>query len=393
MSVVKNGGPYSRDGQSVQEQNSRHVAASKSRHAADRAVYCGVLENIIVLHIDIRNSDAIIFCMQFEALKVFCDVVRQRSFSAAARINHVTQSAASQIVLQLERRLGVQLIDRSTRPLQTTPVGRTYFEGCRELVEKYAELEATIRDAKEELDAIVQVVAIYSVGLSDMGNLVSRFKAQHANANVQIEYLHPDEVYERVLAGTADFGLVSYPRRSRELLVLPWREEQMVLACSPRHRLAGRAHVEAGDLQGERYVGFDKNLMIRRGVDRFLREQGVSVEVTHAFDNIESIKKAIELDTGVALLPFATVHREVESATLVAIPLAGCRFVRPLGIIQSRQHVLSSTALRFRDLLGEFKTNDAVIPNGSSSGHSAKNGQLILPRSRTPAPGVSKRNS
>src|SRR6266404_672000 len=166
--------------------------------------------------------------MQFESLKLFCDVVRLRSFSHAARMNHVTQSAASQMVLQLERRLGIQLIDRSTRPLQTTPVGRTYFEGCRDLVEKYAELEATIRDAKNELDAIVQVVAIYSVGLGDMGNLVHHFKAQHANARIQIDYLHPDEVYERVSAGTADFGLVSYPRRSRELLVLPWREEEMV---------------------------------------------------------------------------------------------------------------------------------------------------------------------
>jgi DNA-binding transcriptional LysR family regulator len=331
--------------------------------------------------------------MQFEALKVFCDVVRQRSFSDAARLNHVTQSAASQIVLQLERRLGVQLIDRSTRPLQTTPVGRTYFEGCRELVEKYAELEATIRDAKEELDAIVQVVAIYSVGLSDMGNLVSRFKALHTNAHVQIEYLHPDQVYDRVLAGTADFGLVSYPRRSRELLVLPWREEQMVLACSPRHRLADKPSVEPTDLAGERYVAFDKNLMIRRGVDRFLRDHGVSVEVTHAFDNIESIKKAIELDTGIALLPFATVHREVVAASLVAIPLSGCRFARPLGIIQSRQHTLSSTALRFRDLLREFKTDEAVLPNGNSNGRPSPNGKHKLPKSRTPAPGVSKRNS
>jgi DNA-binding transcriptional LysR family regulator len=331
--------------------------------------------------------------MQFESLKVLCDIVRQRSFSQAARINHVTQSAASQIVLQLERRLGVQLIDRSTRPLQTTPVGRIYFEGCRELVEKYAELEATIRNAKDELDAIVQVVAIYSVGLGDMGNLVMRFKAQHANAQIQIEYLHPDEVYERVSAGTADFGLVSYPRRSRELLVLPWREEEMVLACSPRHRLAGLASVEPQELRGENYIHFDRDLMIRRGVDRFLRDHGVTVESTHAFDNIESIKKAVELDAGIALLPFATVHREVAASSLVAIPLAGCRFTRPLGIIQSRQHNLSSTALRFRELLREVKTNDAASSTaavdvggkqGKRSGHPVSNGS---------APGFSKRTS
>jgi DNA-binding transcriptional LysR family regulator len=332
--------------------------------------------------------------MQFEALKVFCDVVRQRSFSHAARLNHVTQSAASQIVLQLERRLGVQLIDRSTRPLQMTPVGRTYFEGCCELVDKYAELEATIRDAKDELDAIVQVVAIYSVGLSDMGTLVARFKAQHPNAHIQIEYLHPNDVYERVLSGTADFGLVSYPRRSRELLVLPWREEEMVLACSPRHRLANQPAVKPEELAGESYVGFDKNLVIRRGVDRFLREQGVSVEVTHAFDNIESIKKAIECDTGIALLPFATVCREVEAAALVALPLAGCKFARPLAIIQSRQHFLSSTALRFREVLREFKTHDALPANGQSNGRNAGPGRATAPHGpHTEAPRLRKRIS
>jgi DNA-binding transcriptional LysR family regulator len=331
--------------------------------------------------------------MQFESLKLFCDVVRLRSFSQAARMNHVTQSAASQMVLQLERRLGVQLIDRSTRPLQTTPVGRTYFEGCRDLVEQYAELEATIRNAKDELDAIVQVVAIYSVGLGDMGNLVHRFKAQHANARIQIDYLHPDEVYERVSEGTADFGLVSYPRRSRELLVLPWREEEMVLACSPRHRLAGRASVGPAELAGEKFISFDKNLMIRRGVDRFLRDHGVSVEITHVFDNIESIKKAIELDAGVALLPFATVHREVEASTLTAIPLAGCRFVRPLGIIQSRQHNLSSTALGFRELLREFKTTDAKAPPSPQNGNQQSRKRSFRASSPATSPGLSKRIS
>lgn len=331
--------------------------------------------------------------MQFESLKLFCDVVRLRSFSQAARMNHVTQSAASQMVLQLERRLGIQLIDRSTRPLQTTPVGRTYFEGCRDLVEKYAELEATIRNAKDELDAIVQVVAIYSVGLGDMGNLVHHFKAQHANARIQIDYLHPDQVYERVAAGTADFGLVSYPRRSRELLVLPWREEEMVLACSPRHRLAGRASVEPPELAGEKFISFDKDLMIRRGVDRFLRDHGVSVEITHVFDNIESIKKAIELDAGIALLPFATVHREVEASTLVAIPLAGCRFVRPLGIIQSRQHNLSSTALRFRELLREFKTNGAAPSPGQRNGRQQSGKRSFRAGSPASSPGFSKRIS
>ena len=74
--------------------------------------------------------------MQFESLKVFCDVARHRSVSQAAAANDVSQSAASQIVLQLEKRLGVKLIDRSTRPLQLTREGQVYYDGCRGLVEQ-----------------------------------------------------------------------------------------------------------------------------------------------------------------------------------------------------------------------------------------------------------------
>jgi DNA-binding transcriptional LysR family regulator len=289
--------------------------------------------------------------MQFESLKVFCDVARHRSFSQAAQSNQVSQSAASQIVLQLERRLGVRLVDRSTRPLQLTPLGKAYYEGCKDLVKQYLELEASIREAQTQIDAAVQVAAIYSVGLGDMGKYVEQLTARHPGAKVQIEYLHPDRVYERVLAGSADFGLVSFPRRSRELTALPWREEEMVLACPPSHPLARLKAVKPAQFHAEKYVAFDKGLVIRREVERFLRDQEVTIQETLAFDNIENIKKAVEVEAGVALLPEPTLRREVEAGTLVAIPLAGVRFFRPLGIIQRRHDKLSSTALRFIDIL------------------------------------------
>jgi len=289
--------------------------------------------------------------MQFEALKMFCDVARHRSFSRAAAVNHVSQSAVSQVVSQLERRLQTRLVDRSFRPLQLTALGQVYYDGCKGLIEQYVELEASIRKAQNQLAANVRVAAIYSVGLSDMGLYVERFCAQHADAQIHLEYLHPDRVYERVLDGTCDFGLVSYPRKTRELVAHPWREEEMMLACSTEHRLAKRSTLRPAELEGEKYVGFDKDLVIRRKVDQFLRSQGVSVHVVIEFDNIENIKKAVEISAGVALLPGPTLSREVQAGTLVAVPLHGCRFVRPLGIIHRRHHHLSSTALGFMNLL------------------------------------------
>ena len=299
--------------------------------------------------------------MQLEALKVFCDVARCRSFSQAAQVNHLTQSAVSQTVLQLEKHLEVQLVDRTVRPLQLTPLGQRFYEGCRELVEQYYRLEASLRNAGAEVEATVEVAAIYSVGLGDMGKYVERFTAEAPNARVHIDYLHPDRVYERVAEGIADFGLVSFPRSSRKWEVIPWREEEMVLTCAPSHPLAGKMYVRPAELAGEKYVAFDKGLVIRRQIDKFLREHGTAVEVACEFDNIENIKKAVEELSGIALLPEPTLRREVKAGSLVAVPLRGAGLVRPLGIILRRHHKVGAAALRFMELLRQPGDSHAPI--------------------------------
>src|SRR5262245_58623030 len=132
--------------------------------------------------------------MQLGSLKIFCDVARHRSFSQAAQANDVTQSAVSQTILHLEEDIQVQLIDRSTRPLTLTPLGQTYYDGCKTLLEQYAELEAAIKTSQAEVGGDVKVAAIYSVGLGDMGQYVRRFQAELPDAKVHIEYLHPNRV-------------------------------------------------------------------------------------------------------------------------------------------------------------------------------------------------------
>src|SRR5262249_11622262 len=178
---------------------------------------------------------------------------------------------------------------------------------------------------------------------------------------------------------TADIGLVSFPRRSRELVSIPWREEPMVLVCSPAHPLAESKSVKPAQLDGERYIAFDKGLIIRREVDRFLREHGAHVDVAMEFDNIENIKKAIEVSGGVALLPEPRLQREVKAGTLVAVPLAGCRLVRPLGIIYDRRHRLNTTILRLIDLL---RDEEHPFPFMHAEGNGQANGATRSARPR-----------
>lgn len=321
--------------------------------------------------------------MQIEALKVFCDIARLRSFSKAAEANGLSQSAVSRIVHELEQRFGTQLIDRSRRPLQLTALGQTYYEGCQTLLERYLELEATISAAasRPPLAMGLRVAAIYSVGLGDIRHHVTSFEAQNPHVKVQIDYLHPDQVCERVLDGTAELGLVSYPRPSKKLIVEPWREEEMVVACLPDHPLANRHPLPPALLAGEKFVAFDQGLMIRREIDRFLRRHGVSVEVALEFDNIENIKKGVEIGAGLALLPEPTLRREVQAGALRALHFEGCRLTRPLGIIHRRHHRLGSAAAGFLDLL---LTNGAgPRPDASPrEGEDGKSAARRTPRDR-----------
>jgi DNA-binding transcriptional LysR family regulator len=291
--------------------------------------------------------------LNLSALKVFCDLARHRSFSLAGQANGVTQSAVSQVIAQIEKRMAVQLVDRSTRPLRLTELGERYCTGCKAILEQYEALEAGIRGVGDEIAGSVQVAAIYSVGLSDMGQYVERLASELPRARVHIDYLHPDRVYERVQEGTADLGLVSFPGKSPKLTALAWRDEEMVLACSAKHPFAHRLAVPVADLDGQTYVHFAEGLVIRRKVDQFFREHGVAVGVGPAFDNVENIKQAVVIGAGVALLPAPTLRGEVKARTLAALPLHGGRLTRPLGIIHRKRPPLSTAARRFVEILQE----------------------------------------
>jgi DNA-binding transcriptional LysR family regulator len=302
--------------------------------------------------------------MHLKSLKVFCDIVRHRSFSRAAAENDISQSGASQVVHHLEERLDVKLIDRSKRPFVLTPEGEVFYDGCRTLVDRYLALEDKVRTLHQEVVGRVRVASIYSVGLHHMSRYVQEFMTLHPKANVRLEYLHPHRVYEAVENDKADLGLISYPRPSRTIAAIEWRDEPMVLVCAPSHRLAARKSVPIAELSGERMVGFDEGLSIRQEIDRQLNQHGVDVNVVMEFDNIETIKRAIEIDAGIGLLPEPTVLREVAAGTLSAVSLSDVKLVRPLGIIHRRGKELGSTALRFIDMLQKAAAEESHATNG-----------------------------
>jgi DNA-binding transcriptional LysR family regulator len=189
---------------------------------------------------------------------------------------------------------------------------------------------------------------------------------QWPKVNVRLEYQHPHRVADMVEHDQADVGLISYPKTTRTITALPWREEPMLLVCHPQHRLAVAGVRELSDLDGEKVIGFDASLTIRREIDRVLDQHGVEVDVVMEFDNIETIKRAVEIDAGVALLPEPTVAREVQAGSLAAVRLPTEALKRPIGIIHRRGKELGKAARRFIELL-----QDDLPKNASKNARSA----------------------
>jgi len=214
------------------------------------------------------------------------------------------------------------------------------------------EFDVAIERLKRQIEGTVRVASIYSVGLTEMSRLKEEFSRRYPNAHLEVDYLRPDKVYEAVLADGADLGLVSYPEASRELAVIPWRQEEMVVAAAPSHPLAPKAALKAADLQGQEFVAFDPDLAIRRDIDRFLREAKVEVNVAMHFDNIQMIKEAVAVGSGISILPALTLQAEIEQGRLVAIAM-DADLVRPVGVIHRRRKRFHRAAQVFLELLRE----------------------------------------
>lgn len=316
---------------------------------------------LLALNVNLRNTE------------IFCEIATHQSFSKAASARQISQPAVSQALQQLEEHLGVELIDRSQRPIQMTAVGSVYFERCQRWLRDYREIEDSVHKYCGRLTGRVRIASIYSVGLLQMADYVDRFRREYPEVDLSLDYARPDDVYSQVLRDEVDLGIVSFPRDGGDVGCLPWQDQMMVLAVACEHAFARRESIQFSELSGQNVVAFTNDLVIRRKTEKLFKAAHLTVNTVHQFDNIETIKRAVEINLGVAILPLATLKRELEFKTLKAIPFSDCNFVRPLGIIHKRHKHLTRAAEKFVELLHddiqsrETSSTPTKVLNGSTS--------------------------
>jgi len=296
-------------------------------------------------------TTAFALAMHLETLKVFCDVVETRSFSVAASQNFVTQSAVSQQIRTLEERYGRRLLERTRGNVQLTPAGEVLYQVSKEIVQRYQDMEARLQVIAQRVAGTVRVATVHSIGLYELSAQIKRYLKAYPEVHLHLEYSRSSKIYEDALRGQIDIGVVAYPSRRPQITVLPFREDRLALACPPGHPLARHRQVSIRKLQGEQLVGYERDIPTRRETDRMLRRYGVEVRYVMELDNVETMKRVIEIGAGIAILPEPAVRPEVKARSLAAVQLSDELFLRPLGIIHRQGKHFSPATEKFIEFL------------------------------------------
>jgi DNA-binding transcriptional LysR family regulator len=289
--------------------------------------------------------------MQIESFKVFCDLAETESFTRAAQINNVTQSAVSQQISSLERQFKSLLIERSKKKFRLTREGQVLYEYCKQINQTYDSLQNRLQEIKDIISGTIRVATIYSIGLHDLPPYLKKFLKLFPTVNVHVEYRRANQVYEDVLGNVVDMGLVAYPSRDAKLDLIPLRKDILVLICHPHHPLAKAKSIKLSQLAGEKFISFEPDIPTRKAIDKILKDHEVKVETVMEFDNIETVKRAVEIEAGVAIVPHGTVIQEVAKQTLAEVKIEGHDLFRPLAAIYKKNKVLSPAMKQFLAML------------------------------------------
>ena len=285
-------------------------------------------------------------------MKTFCDVVDSGSFSRAAQESGISQSAVSQQLASLEREFATQLLSRGGGLVLPTEAGKVFCQAAREIVRRYEQLLGEMRSAADSVRGILRVGTIYSVGFYLLDPYIRRFLQSYPEVNLRVEYTRWNRINAAVLSGEMDLGVVAYPEKQRSLDIIPLASEELVMVCSPHHALAKQSVVEPADLAGIKFVAFEPNVPTRRYVDRMLKAAHVEVSIAMEFDNIETMKRAVEINSGVSILPLDNIEREVAGGFLAYARFRNpARWQRQIAILRRRGKGFSPAEREFLALL------------------------------------------
>lgn len=289
--------------------------------------------------------------MHIENFKIFSDLVETESFSRAAKLNGITQSAVSQQLRAMEKFFSILIVDRSQKQFRLTREGQKLYESAREILYLYEKLNSELQEMKKVISGTIHISTVYSIGLHELPPYVKAFLSKYPDVNIRVEYRRANNVYEDILTNSIELGLVAYPQKHKQLEFLPFHDDVLILVVSPEHQLADKKEVTLEEIAAQKFIGFEPDIPTRKATDKIFREANIEMEPVMEFDNVETVKRAVEINAGIAILPQTTVTREEAQGLLKVINFKDKVYKRPLALMHRKGRVLTPAMKKLINLL------------------------------------------
>lgn len=289
--------------------------------------------------------------MNIQNLKIFSDLVESESFSRAAKLNGITQSAVSQQLRAMEKHFNILIVDRSQKRFRLTREGHKLHESAIEILKIYDTLNIELQEMKKVISGTIHISTVYSIGLHGLPPYVKSFLIKFPKVNIRIEYRRASMVYEDVLSNSIDLGLVAYPQKHKQLEILPFDVDKLVIIVSPEHPLANEKEVDIKKLANQKFIGFEPDIPTRKATDAIFKAENIEIEPVMEFDNVETVKRAVEINAGMAIVPQTTVVREESQGLLKILQFKDRVIERPLALIHRKGRILTPAMRKLIELL------------------------------------------
>ncbi len=298
--------------------------------------------------------------MEIRQLRAFVAIAESGTFTAGALRVHVTQAAISMQIRQLENELGARVFVRAPRHVILTEAGEHLLQRARQILREHDAAVDEIAELAGAERGRLRIGSASAMILTEpLPKLLKELHKQHPAAEIAVNSGTSEALVDQILAGELDIAFVSLPVDVRGIQTERLTEDQLVAIASPRHKLAKQRTISAYTLAGEKLILGERGGNTRRLIDQFFAQAGVSLHVTMELSRQAAIRRMVEEDMGVGIVPLQSVREEVEKGRLVRWWIEGAEINWQLGLAQLSGGYESPIVQKFGTLARKYFANQA----------------------------------
>ncbi|NLZ39449.1 MAG: LysR family transcriptional regulator [Firmicutes bacterium] len=303
--------------------------------------------------------------MTIRHLKIFIEVVKSGSMSAAAAKLYISQPTVSQAIKELEEHYGVLLFNRLNRRLYITDAGKKLFSYAQTVVKQFDDLEEKMFNINKKEK--IKIGSTITVGESILSDIINRFTKKEPHIEVYSYMNNTQMIESKLLNSEIDIGIVEGEIKSSDLISIPEVEDYLVLICSTKHPFAKRKIIKLHELARENFAMREKGSGTRELFERYMQGNGIEVKIAFEGSSPEAIKKEVINNNYLAVISICLVEAEVKKSQLHIIECADGAWDRYFSIVYHKDKVLTKGMKSLIEVVRAYKNISSLIKADSAS--------------------------